>query len=62
MTGAVLRDERETKQTDMISDLKGVTALEYGIVASLLGLVLVSIFRGFGSTLSALFAYAGLTV
>jgi len=37
-------------------DVRGVTALEYGIIASILGLILVTIFRGFGSTLVHLFS------
>jgi Flp pilus assembly pilin Flp len=38
---------------------RGVTSLEYGILASILGLVLVHIFKGFGSTLSSLFSSVG---
>ncbi len=41
------------------NDDRGVTALEYGIIASILGLVLVTIFKGFGSTLSSLFSTIG---
>jgi pilus assembly protein Flp/PilA len=37
------------------TDKSAVTALEYGIIASILGLVLVGIFTGFGNTLSTLF-------
>jgi pilus assembly protein Flp/PilA len=40
-------------------DERGVTALEYGIIASILGLVLVGIFQGFGSTLGNLFNSVG---
>jgi pilus assembly protein Flp/PilA len=43
----------------LIRDTRGVTALEYGIIASILGLVLVAIFQGFGSTLSSLFSSVG---
>jgi Flp pilus assembly pilin Flp len=38
------------------ADRRGVTALEYGILAGVLGLVLISIFAGLGSKLSSLFA------
>jgi pilus assembly protein Flp/PilA len=43
-------------------DERGVTALEYGIIASILGLVLVGIFQGFGSTLSSLFGSVGSSI
>jgi Flp pilus assembly pilin Flp len=43
-------------------DERGVTALEYGIIASILGLVLVSIFQGFGSTLGSLFNNVGTSI
>lgn len=42
-----------------LRDRRGVTALEYGIIAGILGLVLISIFRGFGTTLSKLFTTVG---
>jgi len=44
------------------ADRDGVTALEYGIIASILGLVLVGIFKQFGSTLSSLFSSVGSAV
>jgi Flp pilus assembly pilin Flp len=43
----------------MVRERRGVTSLEYGIIASILGLVLVNIFKGFGSTLSSLFNTVG---
>jgi pilus assembly protein Flp/PilA len=43
-------------------DRFGVTALEYGIIASILGLVLVGIFKQFGSTLSSLFTHVGTSI
>jgi pilus assembly protein Flp/PilA len=43
-------------------DRKAVTALEYGIIASILGLVLVTIFRSFGTTLTTLFSNVGTTI
>jgi len=54
--GAVqlLRDLRENR--------RGVTALEYGIMASILGLVLVTIFKGFGTTLATLFSKVGASI
>ena len=44
------------------ADRKAVTALEYGIIASILGIVLVGIFRSFGTTLSGLFTTVGNTI
>jgi Flp pilus assembly pilin Flp len=35
------------------ADRNGVTALEYGILAGVLGLVLITIFAGLGGKLSA---------
>jgi len=46
----------------LVRDERGVTALEYGIIASILGLVLVGIFQGFGSTLSSLFSSVGSSI
>lgn len=43
-------------------DRRAVTALEYGIIAGVLGLVLIGIFRRFGSTLSTLFGTIGSSV
>ena len=44
------------------ADRRAVTALEYGIIASILGLVLVGIFKNFGSTLSTLFSHVGSSI
>jgi pilus assembly protein Flp/PilA len=44
------------------SDRRAVTALEYGIIAGVLGLVLITIFTSFGGTLSSLFATIGASV
>jgi pilus assembly protein Flp/PilA len=38
------------------NDRKAVTALEYGIIAGVLGLALIGIFKSFGTTLSSLFS------
>ncbi len=43
-------------------DTRAVTALEYGIIASILGLVLVTIFRSFGTTLTTLFSHVGTSI
>ncbi len=43
-------------------DRAGVTALEYGVIASILGLVLVTIFKSFGTTLSTLFSKVGSSI
>jgi Flp pilus assembly pilin Flp len=44
------------------NDRRAVTALEYGIIASILGLVLVTIFKNFGTTLSTLFSNVGKSI
>ena len=44
------------------ADRRAVTALEYGIIASILGLVLVTIFKSFGTTLSTLFQHVGSSI
>jgi pilus assembly protein Flp/PilA len=46
----------------LIFDCDGVTALEYGIIASILGLVLVGIFISFGGTLTTLFSSVSTSV
>ena len=44
------------------ADKKAVTALEYGIIASILGLVLVTIFSNFGTKLTTLFSNVGASI
>ncbi len=44
------------------ADRRAVTALEYGIIASILGLVLVGVFKTFGTTLSTLFSHVGASI
>ncbi len=44
------------------ADRKAVTALEYGIIASILGLVLVTIFTNLGTTLTSLFTKVGTSI
>jgi pilus assembly protein Flp/PilA len=41
---------------------RAVTALEYGILAGVLGLVLIKIFSTFGGTLSSLFSKIGSSI
>ncbi len=45
-----------------LNDRRAVTALEYGIIAGILGLVLISIFTTFGTKLSALFTRVGTSI
>ncbi len=52
-------DKLIIKALALKNDEKAVTALEYGIIASILGLVLVTIFKNFGTTLSTLFTGVG---
>ncbi len=44
---------------NLLQDRRAVTALEYGIIAGVLGLVLIAIFTSFGTQLSALFTTIG---
>ena len=44
------------------SDRKAVTALEYGIIAGVLGLSLILVFQNFGKTLSTLFGHIGSSI
>jgi Flp pilus assembly pilin Flp len=46
----------------LVSDRMAVTALEYGIIASILGLVLVGIFTAFGKTLTTLFSHVATSI
>ena len=46
----------------LMRDRRGVTALEYGIVAGVLGLVLIAIFKSFGTSLSGLFRGIGSSI
>ena len=41
----------------IINDRRAVTAIEYGIIAGVLGLTLLGVFKNFGSTLSTLFTH-----
>jgi Flp pilus assembly pilin Flp len=51
-----------TSKPAWISDRAAVTALEYGIIASILGLVLVGIFTSFGKTLTSLFSHVSTSI
>jgi pilus assembly protein Flp/PilA len=55
-------DKLIVKALTFKADRDGVTALEYGIIASILGLVLVGIFQRFGTTLSTLFTSVGTSI
>ncbi len=46
----------------MAIDRRGVTAIEYGIIAGVLGLVLILAFRGYGTTLAKLFGAIGTSI
>jgi len=48
-----------SKVVALKNDRKAVTALEYGIIAGVLGLVLITIFQAFGKTLTTLFGTIG---
>ncbi len=46
----------------LVQDNRAVTALEYGIIAGVLGLVLIGIFTNFGGKLSTLFSKIGTSI
>jgi Flp pilus assembly pilin Flp len=46
----------------LAGDRRAVTALEYGIIAGVFGLVLILIFQNFGSTLSTLMSTIGKSI
>ncbi len=48
-----------TKVVALKNDRRAVTALEYGIIAGVLGLALIAIFSTFGGKLSTLFSGIG---
>jgi pilus assembly protein Flp/PilA len=50
------------KLTALGRDRRAVTALEYGIIAGVLGLVLITIFKSFGTKLSSLFSTIGTSI
>jgi pilus assembly protein Flp/PilA len=56
LIGVYTMDAFIVKALCLKNDRDGVTALEYGIIASILGLVLVGIFTSFGKTLTTLFS------
>ena len=43
----------------LVRDRRAVTALEYGIIAGVLGIALISIFKSFGTHLSTLMSGIG---
>jgi Flp pilus assembly pilin Flp len=47
------------KTIELSQDKRGVTALEYGIIAGVLGLALIAIFNTFGGSLSTLMGGIG---
>lgn len=50
------------EQRALLADRRAVTALEYGIIAGVLGLVLIGIFTSFGSSLTTLFTGIGASI
>jgi Flp pilus assembly pilin Flp len=46
----------------LVRDRRAVTALEYGIIAGVFGLVLILIFQNFGTTLSTLMSTIGKSI
>ncbi len=51
-----------SKIVSLKNDKRAVTALEYGIIAGVLGLVLIGIFTSFGTQLSSLFSKIGSSI
>jgi pilus assembly protein Flp/PilA len=48
-----------TQAIALKNDKTAVTALEYGIIAGVLGIALIAIFKTFGTSLSTLFSGIG---
>ena len=46
----------------LLADRRAVTALEYGIIAGVLGLALIAIFQHFGTNMSAEFGRIGASI
>ena len=46
----------------LVQDRRAVTALEYGIIAGVLGVSLISIFKNFGSHLNTLMSGIGSSI
>jgi Flp pilus assembly pilin Flp len=46
----------------LVRERRAVTALEYGIIAGVLGLVLILLFKNLGTTLSTLFSTIGKSI
>ncbi len=57
-----LMSQLQAQRAAWLADRRAVTALEYGIIASILGLVLVTIFTSFGKTLSTLFNHVATSI
>jgi pilus assembly protein Flp/PilA len=55
----VLRQDLLPLLRKVVKDRRGVTALEYGIIAGVLGIALIAIFKTFGGKLSTLFSNIG---
>ncbi len=52
----------KSSRKSLASDTRAVTALEYGIIAGVLGLLLIAIFQSFGTQLSSLFTTIGSSI
>jgi pilus assembly protein Flp/PilA len=48
-----------SKIVSLKNDNRAVTALEYGIIAGVLGLALIAVFASFGTKISTLFSTIG---
>jgi len=46
----------------ILSDRRAVSALEYGLIASILGLTLIGILHGFDAKLSVLFSHVATSI
>ncbi len=57
--GATTLQTLNKRMRDILRDQRGVTALEYGIIAGVLGLALIAIFKTLGGHLSTLFSGIG---
>ena len=46
----------------LFADRRAVSSLEYGIVAGVLGLAMIAIFKAFGADMSTLFHHIGKSI
>ena len=51
-----------SRRKNLAADLRGAAALEYGILASIIAIILITIFDRLGSSLSTLFSRVDVSI